>query len=193
MRLLETIKVENGEFQNLDFHQWRIDWSRKRLGFKDILKLSLPTPPKDEVFRCRIIYYKKIEKIEFIPYKKRELKRFSLAFSENIDYSLKYENRDVFDSLKREFLNGNDEIVVVKNGLITDISIANITFFDGEKWITPKTPLLQGTVRERFLREKKIFTADIKVEDIWRFKKLGLINAMFGFQIVDGNISDIIS
>ena len=81
-----------------------------------------------------------------------------------------------------------DDILIVKNGFITDTSIANIAFFDGKKWFTPKTCLLRGTTRERLLKEKKIFEKDIRVEDIKRYKKIALLNAMIGFYIVENCI-----
>jgi len=183
LKLLETIRVENGKFQNLEFHQWRVNWSRKKLGLKDILKLRFPPPPKIGVFRCRIIYSKNIEKIEFIRYKNREVQNFSLAFG-NIDYSLKYEDRNSIENLKKEFLKKSDDILIIRDRLVTDTSIANISFFDGERWLTPKKPLLKGTTRERLLREGKIFETDIKYQDIQKYSKFALMNAMIGFKMV---------
>ena len=180
-KLLETIKAENGKFLFLAFHQNRVNWSREKLGFSTFLELKLPNPPKKGIFRCRIIYSEKIEKIEFIPYQKKEIKTFSLAFSDNIEYSLKYENRKKIDDLKSEFLRNADEIIIIKSNLVTDSSIANILFFDGIKWITPKLPLLRGTTRERLLQEKKIFTATIDFRDIEKFQEISFINAMIGF------------
>ena len=72
-----------------------------------------------------------------------------------MNYDLKYFDRKIFDDLKKNIK--ADDILIIKNGFITDTSIANILFFDGKKWITPKKPLLKGTVRERLLRMKLIF------------------------------------
>lgn len=71
---------------------------------------------------------------------------------------------------------------------MSDTSIANIAFFDGVKWITPNTPLLQGTTRTRLLDEGKIYEAEISLELIPQFKKIALMNAMVGFIELENGI-----
>ena len=44
-----------------------------------------------------------------------------------------------------------DDILIVKNGLLTDTSIANIALYDGNDWYTPLHPLLKGTKRAELL------------------------------------------
>lgn len=183
IKLLETIKVENGQYLFLAFHQERVNWSRIKLGFSKALKLKLPNPPKTGIFKCRIVYSDKIEKIEFTIYKEKKTHTFSLAFSNDITYSLKFENRTAINNLKNEFIGNSDEIIIIKNGLVTDSSIANIIFYNGQKWITPKFPLLRGTTRERLLREHKIFEANIDFRDISKFKRIVFINAMINLNI----------
>jgi len=48
-----------------------------------------------------------------------------------------------------------DEVVFIKNGMVTDCSIGNLLFFDGHEWITPYIPLLKGTQRAFLLDKKK--------------------------------------
>jgi len=76
-----------------------------------------------------------------------------------------------------------DEIIIEKDGYLTDSSIANIAFFDGIDWITPKKPLLNGTTRERLLDMKFLRTADIKSSDIKSFSGFALMNTMIKFSI----------
>ena len=184
-RLLETIKCLDGSVFNLDYHQDRVKSSRLQLGLNDRLDLKL-SPPKSGLYRCRIIYEKEIEKIEYLPYKIKEVRRFKLLDTD-ISYELKYENRDEINRLfdKREEA---DEIILVKNGLITDTSISNLCFFNGEEWLTPKSPLLKGTTRQRYLDEKKIFLADIQEKDIKQYTKIALMNAMIDFYIIEDAI-----
>ena len=54
-----------------------------------------------------------------------------------------------------------DDILIIRNGLITDMSYANVAFFDGTQWLTPRIPLLAGTCRERLLETGPIREADI--------------------------------
>jgi 4-amino-4-deoxychorismate lyase len=184
-RLLETIKCLDGKVYHLDYHQKRFDLSRKRLGYNNPLKLFL-TPPLKGLFRCRLIYEKEIEKIEFVPYNPKEFKRFKLIHSD-ITYDLKYEDRDEINALmaKKE---DADEIIIVKDSLLTDTSIANLCLFDGKDWLTPRSPLLNGTTRQRLLDEKKIKEADISYEDIQKFSKIAIINAMIDFHIIENAI-----
>jgi 4-amino-4-deoxychorismate lyase len=179
--LLETIRVENGKYQNLSFHQWRVDWSREKLGFTNRLLLNLPTPPKNGIFRTRLLYSKEIDEIQFIPYQKKIPKTFSLVFSDEVKYDLKYQNRETLQKLKNS--KNSDEVIIVKNELITDTSIANIYFWDFQlsTWITPKQPLLQGTFRQKLLHEKKVFEKNIHFNEIKKFKQIALSNAMTGF------------
>ncbi|RUM56328.1 MAG: 4-amino-4-deoxychorismate lyase, partial [Nautilia sp.] len=69
----------------------------------------------------------------------------------------------------------------VKNGLITDTTISNLAFFDGNNWITPKTPLLKGTKREELIQKGFLKEKEIKIEDIKHFKKFAMMNAIIGF------------
>lgn len=184
-RLLETIKCLDGKVFNLDYHQKRFDASRKKLGFKNHIRLFL-TPPSKGLFRCRLVYEEEIEKIEFVPYELKEIKTFKLIHSD-INYDLKYENRDEINALLQMKENA-DEIIIVKDSLVTDTSIANLCFYDGKDWLTPKSPLLHGTTRQRLLDEKKIKEAHISYHDLHKFSKLAVLNAMTDFRIIENAI-----
>ncbi|MDQ1268165.1 MAG: 4-amino-4-deoxychorismate lyase, partial [Campylobacterota bacterium] len=77
-----------------------------------------------------------------------------------------------------------DDVLIVKNSLISDTTIANIAFFDSRRWVTPRAPLLKGTTRERLLRDGKIFEADIAINDLEKFSHVALMNAMIDFDII---------
>ncbi len=185
MRLLETIHILDGEVLNLHYHQRRMDESRHTLGYTSPLLLKLD-PPKQGEFRCRVIYEEELEKIEYIPYQKKEINRFKLVHS-NIDYSLKYEDRSEIDQLFRHKCEA-DEIIIIKNGLVTDTSIANLCFFDGREWWTPQYPLLKGTTRQRLLDTNRIKCADIHYNEIASFSKIAVMNAMTDFTIIENAI-----
>ena len=97
-----------------------------------------------------------------------------------LDYRYKFNDRSKLTLL----LDKNyDEIIIEKDGLLTDTSIANIAFYNGKEWLTPKTPLLEGTTRERLLKEKFLKLENIKKENIKNYSHFALMNAMIGFQI----------
>ena len=82
-----------------------------------------------------------------------------------------------------------DEIIIIKNGLVTDTSIANIAILHDERWLTPKLPLLEGTTRKRLLNEGKVFESNITPTMLRNADKIALMNAMVDFDIL--NLIDI--
>ena len=184
MELLETIKIRDGKIYNIEYHNKRLNRSRLELFNidKEIDLRDYITPPiEDGTFRCRVIYREDILSIDYIPYKRREFKSFRVVESE-IDYRYKYANRDKLNRLKDKYYRYSD-IIIEKYGLLTDTSIANIAFFDGTKWITPKNPLLRGTIREKLIDNNKIIKKDIKSDNLKHFSHFALMNAMIGFRI----------
>ena len=73
-----------------------------------------------------------------------------------------------------------DEILIVKNGLITDASYANIIFKKENRWFTPNTYLLNGVMRQALLNNKSIEVADINQINFREYESCKLINAMLG-------------
>jgi 4-amino-4-deoxychorismate lyase len=79
--------------------------------------------------------------------------------------------------------NSYDDIIIERGGLLTDTTIANIAFFDGKEWITPKKPLLEGSLRAKLLDNKILVKKDIKIDSLKHFSHYALMNAMIGFRI----------
>lgn len=184
--LLETIKLEKGTPCNLRYHQQRVDKSRRELlGVSTPLDIGsaliVPARAKQGVYKCRITYGKEINEIQYIPYLLKKIKSLQLVEASDIDYSYKYSNRECFDSLLDD--SNCDEILIVKNGFITDTSFSNIIFFDGNQWFTPSFPLLEGTKRQQLLDEGKIIAEEIRPQDLKHFKKAMLINSMLDFNL----------
>lgn len=180
--LFETIKCKDGKLFNLEFHQARFKNAQKEyFGISPQItmfeKLEIPEFAKNGLFRCRVTYSKQIDKVEFIPHQYRQIKSLKLVVDNDIDYRFKYADRERLNLLFEN--RGNcDDIIIVKNGCITDSFAANLIFFDGEKWVTPETPLLPGTQRAKLLKEERIFEYIITPANLKKFKKIGLINAM---------------
>jgi 4-amino-4-deoxychorismate lyase len=181
IELLETIKIEDGQVKNIEWHNQRCNKSRFEL-FKEKSPLNLLNfiePPQKGLYRCRILYDKKVNLVEYIPYSPKKINSLKIVQS-NIDYNYKYNDRTELNSLLQE---GYDEIIIEKNGLLTDTSIANIAFYNGDVWLTPTKPLLKGTMREKLLSEKFLIRKNIKSDNIKEFSHFALMNAMIGFQI----------
>ena len=182
--LLETIKIEDGIIQNLSYHQKRCDESRKKLyKSTDLLLLQdAIIPPLKGCYRCRIVYHHTIQSVEYIPYVTRNIKTLKIVTS-SLYYDLKYANRSVLNTLLLEHQNV-DDIIIEKDGYLTDTSIANLAFYDGTSWYTPTHPLLHGTMRQKLLDEGFLQTRAIKKEDIHQYTQVALMNAMLGFKIL---------
>ena len=183
--LLETIKIDEGEIFNLPYHQARFDHSRKTLfNTEDTLLLfKIIKAPKKGLCRCRILYDANIQSIEYIPYTPREIHTLRVIPSD-IEYAYKYADRKAFNALLKEN-SDTDEIIIEKEGLLTDTTISNIAFYDGKKWVTPAKPLLQGTMRSKLIDKGFLTTTDIAKETLDRFTHVALINAMIGFKILN--------
>jgi len=183
-QLFETIRIIEGEPQNLYLHDERMNRSRHFLfGRSDHLRLSdyisVPDHAKSGNFRCRVTYGLTFSSIEFLPYIPAKISTLKLVEAETLVYDHKYLDRKPLTALIDKSI--ADDILVVQNACITDASYANIVFTDGRHWITPDKPLLCGTMRELLLRKGVIKQELIRVDDIPRFTHFRLINAMLGF------------
>jgi len=181
-QFIESICCENKQLRNLDYHQKRFDETREDnfSDFQPILlkdKIIIGDDLSDDKYKVRIVYDKDIQSIEFLPYTMKTIETIKLFTIDNkVDYSYKYAERSFFD----EYINETktDDLVLVKSNYITDCIYSNIVFFDGEQWVTPKTFLLKGTMRESLLNNGKILQKNIKVSDLSNFKSFKRINAM---------------
>lgn len=171
---LETIKALDGRCYNIDYHE-------KRSGIKNIT--SYLNPPSVGLYRCRLVYTDDKVEVTYHPYKKRVIKSLKLVYDDNICYSKKSTNRENIDRLftKRDSC---DDIIIIKNNLLTDTSIANIALYKNSRWYTPKSPLLEGTTRQRLIDDAFLTPIDIKISDIDKFSKIALLNAMINFDII---------
>lgn len=179
-RFIESIRVENRVLQNLKLHQQRVNETSKIFSFNKTLDLSSITLSKvndDDIYKFRVLYSGNDYSVEISRYKPREIKSLKLVYDNDIIYDHKFENRDALNVLFEKRGDSSD-ILIVKNGFITDSSYSNIVLFDGEDYLTPSTFLLNGTMRQRLLDEKRIKEREIKVEDLKNYKRIFLINAL---------------
>ena len=165
-------------------HEKRMNCSRYKLSGKDdILRLSeyiqVPQDAGAGLYRCRVIYGSSVESVEYTPYTPAIIKTLKLVEAGTLMYDLKYVDRSQLTGLINKTV--ADDILIVRDGCITDASFANIVFTDGKQWITPDTPLLCGTMREKLLIEGAISSGRITIENLSRFTHFRLINAMLGF------------
>lgn len=185
-QLIESLKLKDGVLCNLEYHQSRLNRAIDELFPKsdgiDLAKaILIPKECHSGIYKVRVSYGPMIEKIEFEPYAFRPVRSLKVVCQDTIDYHLKYSNRQILQELF-EKRGDCDDIIIVKNGNVTDSVSANLLFFDSKEWFTPSTPLLKGIKRQLLLDQRIIMEKVISEQDIWDYQNVGLINAMIDFE-----------
>lgn len=189
--LVETIKVENGVVLNIGFHNERMIRSLYAIyglnSSTDLEKIiKVPEFARSGVYKCRVVYDNKTTQFEFLPYTIRPVRSLKLIVADNVCYPYKYVARDKINRLM-EMRGDCDDILIIKNGMVTDTSYANVVFRDYKgNWVTPLTYLLPGTRRSNLLKQKLITETTIASKDINKYSEVRLINAMLGIDDTDG-------
>ena len=181
---LETIKIHEGRIRNLPYHQKRLERTiRAHYPDREIpeLKAHLQSVPRAGIYKCRVLYTDRIQTVTFEHYIPRQIRTFTIVESD-IDYRYKYAHRGALEALKKGV--NTDEIIIQKEGLLTDTSYSNLAFYDGSTWFTPHSPLLEGTMRNRLIDEGRLKEAKIKSEDLDHFCDIALMNAMIEFKVL---------
>lgn len=192
---LETIRIEEGRACHMPYHNQRMNETRAHLGLSDGLDLEAvigDVSIYQQRTRCRIVYDTEIRSVEFFPYQIRSVKTLRLVEDNQVDYGCKYADRS---ALNRCFAQRGacDDVLIVQNGDVTDTTIANVAFWNGETWFTPSTPLLKGTMRASLLDSHQIQEAKIRVEDLSHFSRLRLFNAMISFGEIELPIQSVLA
>lgn len=193
-RFIETICINDGVIENLSAHNERMNNTIRMHYGSSIAPVSLEdyitADGCTQRTRCRVEYTSVVEKVEYFPYRIREVKSLQLVNDDTAEYSFKYTDRTVLD---RNFaLRGNaDDVVIVRSGMLTDTSIANIALYKEGKWYTPKYPLLKGTGRARLLAEGIIEEDSIMANCLHKYEKVRLFNAMISFGEVEIDINNV--
>lgn len=181
-RLIETIRVAEGRLENIEYHFRRMG---RRL--EEILEIDLPP---QGVHKLRIVYDAKGYSFDITPYKIRPVRSLKLVVNDKIRYDRKFEDRTELNEMfnQREDC---DDVLIVKDNLVTDASYANIIFKEGSRWFTPDSFLLNGTMRQFLLDRKLIAETHITPKHLSRFSHFKLINAMLRNEAPESEILNI--
>jgi 4-amino-4-deoxychorismate lyase len=194
-RLIESIRLEDGVFQRPNYHQQRVNDALNHFypGIRIDLVLHLDKSdfPGKGLYKCRVVYDSRVDKIEFEPYIIRPASSLKLVSRPDISYPFKLEDRT---ELIKAFAQREqcDDVLIIKGEMVTDTSYSNIAFRKGKEWITPQSCLLKGTMRQYLLDKKIIREEQVSVKDLPKYEQFRLINAMLGWESPAMNISNII-
>ena len=193
---IETIRIDHGKACNLSRHNRRLNDPRAHFWPE-----STPLQLRDHlsslsceagIVKARVVYGEKgIEDVSYSPYAVWHVHSLALIQADHIDYTYKSTGREPLNRLFA--LRGAcDDILIVKQGLLTDTSIANIALSDGTHWYTPAHPLLKGTKRAALLEEGILQEKDIRPEDLPSFSTVRLFNAMIDWGELELPVRNII-
>ncbi len=183
---VEVLKVKNGVFIDIQDQVERIYRTTLHFFSKpltvNLTNNMIPDDLRNELVKCRIVYAKEVISIHFETYKMRNIQSLALVENNTIEYSYKYKNRDKINELLN-LHNDCDDILIIKNSLVTDTSYSNVVFkdFDG-KLYTPESTLLAGTKRQKLLDTGIIYKKAISINDIKSYVGVYLINAMMDIE-----------
>lgn len=194
-QLIETIKILNGRVYNIKYHNRRCNKSRLDLfGVKTQINLRpfirVPQTFKRGLVKCRISYAEAIIKVEYEPYKLKTIKSLQCVHSNHLDYSHKYSDRKILSELYQQ-RQQSDDILIIRDGLLTDSYYANVALAKNNKWYTPKLPLLEGTMRHQLLEKGLIKEKTINLNDLNKFDQISLFNALIPFKSISLDTSSI--
>ena len=188
-RFIESIYYKDGEMPLIYWHELRFAKTQMshfgekvHLSLAEIIVLKKPDNlQKNQVYKIRIVYSDKDISVQFIPYSQQKITSLQIINNDTIDYSYKYADRSELDRMK-SLIEKEEEILIVKNGWLTDTTYTNIALFDGTQWVTPKFPLLEGTQRSYLLEKKIIHRQLISINELHQYSSIRLFNAMISWE-----------
>lgn len=184
-RFIESIKLQDGQFYRLPFHQARVAEvfktffpNNKQIKLLELLESE--NIPLKGIFKCRVVFDSKIQLIEFVPYTPPKINSLMLVDTHIEPTRYKSENREKINKAFSKKQNC-DDIIMLNNGCFSDASYMNIALWNGENWCTPAQPIIYGTQRAALLKSGKIIEENITKENFPAFKSIRLFNAMIEF------------
>jgi len=182
MTYVETIRIKNGRVQNIRYHNDRCYNTRvaayetaKSVNLRRLI--TVPEPYKKGLVKCRVLYDTQVREITYQHYTIKPMTSLQLVTADHATYEYKTVDRAQLTSLYN-LRTGADDIIMVRNGLLTDTYYGNIALSDGEQWYTPTTPMLAGTRRQQLIDRGIVQLCDIKPADLAQYRYIAVINAM---------------
>jgi 4-amino-4-deoxychorismate lyase len=194
--LIESIKLLDGKFLNIDLHEKRMARALSVLfgaeGPVNLEKYLYESEfPSRGLFKCRISYNAASREKAITPYTARAVNNVKVVKDDHISYPFKLADRSGIDRLF-DRRGDCDDVMIVRQERVTDCSYSNIVFRKGRNWFTPDSPLLQGVMRTRLILENKVRVGEILLSDVRSFDSFKIINAMLEFESPEIDVSDIV-
>lgn len=180
---LETIRIEAGEPCLLPLHQERVEQTLAACcpgaSVPLLAEVLCNRPILPDTVKARVVYGAAgIVSTEYAPYTPRIVRSLcTVEAPDGLNYRYKQADRTALNELAAQ-RGEADEVLIVRQGLLTDTSYSNIALYDGHRWLTPARPLLCGVMRRHLLEQGVLAEADIPAAHLHSYSHVALINAM---------------
>jgi len=185
---LETICLLNAKVQNIDAHIKRMRQTAEYFRFDapelPDLEVLLTSGMENFKVKCSIHYHNEISSISFERYIPKVIHSLKLV-NASPAYAFKFSDRRELNNLLN-LREECEEVLIVRNGYITDTTYSNVVLQKGDELYTPHNPILNGTKRQKLLQEGTISEKVIRKESLKEYSRIYLINAMLD---IEDNIS----
>ncbi|MBP8725975.1 MAG: aminotransferase class IV [Saprospiraceae bacterium] len=177
----ESIAIVHGNVRNLQYHQQRVfDTIEHFFPGNTPLHLEDLIPKSCKLSANRVkwkLQYSSAQHFSQVQIYLQLIHSHFVLTNCGLSYPFKSTRRDELNSLK-DGLAKDVEVIIVKNGEITDTSYSNLAFWDGNHWYTPSKPLLKGTMRAQLLDAGKVRECIITPSGLSKYSHFKCINAM---------------
>lgn len=189
-RFIETIRYQFGRLHLVDLHENRMKRTLRaqrqpspllsvleQYGLKRMLEPYLIGLSAKECIKLRFTYdIDQLDTPTLVSYTPRLIKYVKLIdLPDTASYEYKWENRSL---LEVEGLASEEEVLFVRNGLLTDTRFSNIVLRLSGELLTPECPLLHGVMREYLIGLGRIRTASLTPMHWVQAESYHFINAM---------------
>lgn len=121
-RFIETIKVLDGQFYNLEAHERRARVTAEAFFGKplawEVGRMVIPATMCSGLVKCRVVYDSEVREVSFQPYVMRRIRSLRLVNGDGVDYRYKSTDRSVFARLL-EKRGECDDVLIVRDGWVT--------------------------------------------------------------------------
>lgn len=185
-QFIESIKLKDGQLYLLPYHEARMNRTRHEvLELSDPINLTRALEAFSHkypigLFKIRVLYDYVIDTIEVHSYTPKPINTLRIIKG-GLAYAYKTTDRQQLADLYNQ-RKDCDDILIIKDGFITDSYYANVAFYGGDNWYTPSFPLLKGVQRQYLLEQKVILPTNISVNDLNKYKQVKLFNAMMDWE-----------
>lgn len=182
---IESICIENQQIKLLDYHNRRANIARCALydspDFLDLGKVIDVSKAKGPIVKCRIVFGEKVESINYESYNVKPINSLQVVV---VDDKFKYDHKYLDRNQLGYYFSkrgASDDMIMIRNGYVTDSYYGNLAFLKNQIWYTPESPLLEGTKRAFLIENKQIIEKQIAKEEIGSFESVRVFNAMIDF------------